>query len=207
MKLLAGTRRNRSMKLMAYLCRGALLGCLSMGFVAPAMLAAPPAQSATGRSHARKPAPKPEPTLEELAEYVRGKFLALTPSDGYNDNLEVEFDPETATLTVAQPDGRCENYLNALDANSMIWEIFDPGDTHDLREKLLRLTITSRSGKKARICYDKTNHPDPSATPNRVRFLFSTSKAEEIPGFQGNMSKAFKKLIALSGGIPEKELF
>jgi hypothetical protein len=194
------------MKHLARICSGALLGCLSVG-IAQIALAAQPAQSARVAKHARKPVAKPELTQQELIEYVRGKFLALTPSDGYNDNLDVAFDPTTTALTITQPDGRCQNYLNALDANSMIWEIFDPGDTHDLREKLLRLTITSMSGKKARTCYDKANHPDISANPNRVRFLFSTSKSDQLPDFQGNMSKAFKKLIALSGGIPEKNLF
>lgn len=190
------------MKLLARICSGVLLGCLFV-CAAQSELAA----QSTHARHAKKADPKPEPTQEELVEYIRGKFLALTPSDGYNDNLEVAFDPATAALTVTQPDGRCENYLNALDANSMIWEIFDPGDTHDLREKLLRLTITSVSGKKARSCYDRENHPDSSANPNRVRFLFSTGKADEFPGFQRDLAKAFKKLIALSGGLPEKNLF
>jgi hypothetical protein len=193
------------MKQLTRICSGMLLGCMFL-CAAQSLLAAQSTQSTHAR-HAKKPNPKPEPTQQELVEYIRGKFLALTPSDGFNDNLEVAFDPSTSALTVTQPDGRCENYLNALDANSMIWEVFDPGDTHDLREKLLRLTITSMSGKKARTCYDREKNPDQSANPNRVRFLFSTSKAEEFPDFQENMAKAFKKLIALSGGTPEKKLF
>jgi hypothetical protein len=193
------------MKQLARICSGVVLGCLFL-CVAQSELAAQSTQSTSAR-HAKKPDPKPEPTQQELVDYIRGKFLALTPSDGYNDNLEVAFDPSTYALTVTQPDGRCENYLNALDSNSMIWEVFDPGDTHNLREKLYRLTITSMSGKKARTCYDRENHPDSSANPNRVRFLFSTSKAEQLPDFQDNLAKAFKKLIALSGGIPEKKLF
>jgi hypothetical protein len=193
------------MNRVARICSGVLLGCLFLYF-AQNELAAQATQPTRAR-HAKKPEPKPEPTQQDLVDYVRGKLLALTPSDGFNDNLEVAFDPATNALTVTQPDGRCENYLGALDSNSMIWEVFDPGDTHDLREKLFRLTITSMSGKKARTCFDKANHPDSGANPNRVRFLFSTSKAEEIPDFQENMAKAFKKLIALSGGIPEKKLF
>jgi len=204
-KLMAGTMKNRSMNCAARICSGALLGCLFL-CAAQNELAAQATQPTHAR-HAKKPEPKPEPTQQDLVDYIRGKFLALTPSDGYNDNIEVAFDPDTNALTVTQPDGRCENYLGALDSNSMIWEIFDPGDTHDLREKLLRLTITSMSGKKARTCYDRENHPDSSANTNRVRFLFSTGKAEEFPDFQENLAKAFKKLIALSGGIPEKKLF
>jgi hypothetical protein len=157
--------------------------------------------------HAKHSDPKPEPTQQELIEYVRGKLLALSPNDGTNDNTEVAFDPATTALTITRPNGRCVNYLNALDANNIVWEIFDPSDTHDSRETLLRLTITSISGKTARACYDKQNHPDKSAPSNRVRLLFSASQAKQSPGFQNNMTKAVKKLVALSGGAPEKKLF
>jgi hypothetical protein len=151
--------------------------------------------------------PQPEPTQPELVEYLHGKLLALSPSDGFNDNLEVTFDSSTNALTVSRPGGRCANFLNALDANSMVWDLFDPGDTHNPREQLLRLTVSSMSGKAARTCYDEENHIDTDVNPNRARFLFSTSKASEFPAFQGEMTKAFKKLIALSGGVPEKNLF
>jgi hypothetical protein len=209
MKALAKTRRIRSMKHVARICSGVFLGCLFVVSAQSELSAqsAPSATAAKTRSHAKNPDPKPEPTQQELVDYVRGKLLTLTPSDGYNDNLEVAFDPSTTALTITQLDGRCENYLNALDANSMIWDVFEPGDTHNSREPLLRLTITSMSGKTARTCYDKENHLDKSVIANRARFLFSTSKADQLPSFQSNMIKAFKKLIALSGGIPEKNLF
>jgi hypothetical protein len=42
---------------------------------------------------------------------------------------------------------------------------------------------------------------------NRARFLFSESHADETPGFQQKMAKAFQKLIALTGGTPQKDLF
>jgi hypothetical protein len=42
---------------------------------------------------------------------------------------------------------------------------------------------------------------------NRARFLFSQSKADDLPDFQDKMAKAFKKLIVLTGGEPEKDLF
>ncbi|MGA3371653.1 MAG: hypothetical protein ABSC48_07820 [Terracidiphilus sp.] len=164
------------------------------------------------RAKAAQPAaqaaqPQPEPTQPELVEYLHGKLLALSPSDGFNDNLDVTFDPSTTAFKVRQPGGRCENFLNALDANSIVWDLFDPGDSHNPREQLLRLTVSSMSGKAARTCYDEGNHLDKDVNPNRARFLFSTSKASEFPDFQDEMTKAFKKLIALSGGVPEKNLF
>jgi len=159
--------------------------------------------------HVKRPAPKPkpEPTQQELIDYLRGKLLSFSPSDGINDNSEVTFDPDTTALTITRPDGRCVNFLNALDANNIAWEIFDPSDTHSSREELLRLTITSVSGKTARTCYDKQDHPDASASSNRVRFLFSASQARQSAGFQKDMATAMKKLILLSGGAPEKKLF
>ncbi|HUD74579.1 MAG TPA: hypothetical protein VMQ76_05855, partial [Terracidiphilus sp.] len=105
------------------------------------------------------------------------------------------------------PDGRCVNFLNALDTNGISWEIFDPSDTHSSREEFLRLTITSMSGKTARVCYDRQNRPDNSASSNRVRLLFSASQAKQSPNFQKEMTKAVKKLIVLCGGVPEKKLF
>ena len=193
---------------MARICHGALLVSLFVPW-AENMLPAQtvqPTQPANQR-HVKKPAPKPEPTQQDLVEYLHGKLLALSPSDGFNDNLEVAFDASTTAMTVIRPGGRCEIFFNALDANSIVWEIFDPGDTHNPREQLLRLTVNSTSGKAARACYDKENHLDKDAYPNRARFLFSTSKADEFPGFQSDMAKAIKKLIALSGGVPEKNLF
>jgi hypothetical protein len=130
-----------------------------------------------------------------------------SPSDGFNDNLEVAYDPSTSVLTITRPGGRCEHFLNALDTNSVVWDVFDPGDAHNSREELLRLTVTSTRGKAARTCYDRGNRLDENASSNRARFLFSASKAEQTPGFQDNMTKAFKKLIVLSGGAPEKKIF
>jgi hypothetical protein len=193
------------MKNVARICCGVLIGCLFI-CAAQSELAAQATQPTHAR-HAKKPDPKPEPTQQDLVEYLHGKLLSLSPSDGFNDNLEVTFDPATTALTVTGPDGRCDNYLNALDANSIVWDIFYPGDTHTPREALLRLTVNSMSGKAARTCYDKGNRLDKDVYPNRARFLFSTSKVEESPGFQANMTKAFQKLIALSGGVPEKNLF
>jgi hypothetical protein len=177
-------------------------------FSAPSFLAAQLSMPVHHVKHpVSKPKPKPEPTQQELIEYLRGKLLSFSPSDGINDNSEVAYDLATTALTITRPDGRCVNYLNALDTNSLVWEIFDPSDTHDSREKLLRLSITSTSGKTARNCFDRKNHPDTSAPSNRVRLLFSASQAKQSPDFQNNMTKAIKKLIVLSGGVPEKKLF
>lgn len=156
--------------------------------------------------HAKK-APKPEPTQQDLVDYIRGKLIALSPNDGINDTNEVTFDPATSVLSITQPDGRCDIYLNAIDSNSVLWEVFDPSDTYHTREQVLRVTLTSLSGKKARTCYDTHNQVDPSVASNRARLLFSLSKANAVPSFTDNMGKAIKKLVALSGGAPEKDLF
>jgi hypothetical protein len=154
-----------------------------------------------------KKTPKPEPTQQELFDYVRGKLLALSPSDGINDNLEVAFNADTSVLSITQPDGRCDIFLSAIDTNSPIWEVFDPSDTYHTREDILRLTLTSLSGKKARTCYDKNNQVDSNLASNRARLLFSVPKANAIPGFSEKMGKAVKKLIVLAGGAPEKDIF
>ena len=160
----------------------------------------------TPAHHAKKPA-KPEPTQQELFDYVRGELLALTPSDGINDNTEVSYDLATSVLSITQPDGRCDVYLGNIDSNSAIWEVFDPGDTYHTREQILRLTLTSLSGKKARICYDKKGQVDESIASNRARLLFSLAMSNAVPAFTTKMGKAVKKLVALAGGSPEKDLF
>ena len=75
------------------------------------------------------------------------------------------------------------------------------------REQILRLTLTSLSGKKARTCYDKNNQVDPSVPANRARLLFSLAMSNAVPGFTDKLGKAVKKLVALAGGSAEKELF
>jgi hypothetical protein len=151
--------------------------------------------------------PKPEPTEPELVEYIRGALLALTPSDGMNDNLEVAYDTTTKVLTVAGPNGRCDFFISALDANNMVWDVFDPSDSDRTREKLLRLTMISTIGKPARTCYNNVSSVDPMMPTNRARFLFSEPKADEEANFQEHMATAFKKLIALDGGTAAKDLF
>jgi hypothetical protein len=221
MKEMVEARKDQFMKHAARICLGALFMCLSAcstpSFLArmaahssqsePAMQIAQATPPAKHVRHARHVEPKPEPTQQELVEYLRGKLLSFSPSDGINDNAEVVFDPVTTALTITRPSGRCVNFLNALDANDITWEIYDPGDAHSSREELLRLSITSMSGKTARHCYDRQNRPDSGATSNRVRLLFSASQAKQSPGFQNDMTKAVKKLIVLSGGTPEKKLF
>lgn len=174
---------------------------------AVALVATLPACFAQTAHHNKKPPPKPEPTAPELFAYIRGELLALSPEDRINDNLEVSLDPATTVLTVTQPDGHCDLFLNALDANTVVWDVFDASDTYQSREKLLRLTLVSVSGKTARTCYDRQNHVDARTASNRARFLFSLSKADEVPDFEAKMAKAMKKLIMLSGGAPEKDIF
>jgi uncharacterized lipoprotein YajG len=171
-----------------------------------ALLMLLPACGAQATHHAKKP-PKPEPTQQELFDYVRGELLALSPNDGINDNQEVAFDVGTSVLSITQPDGRCDIYLGAIDSNSAIWEVFDPSDTYHTREQVLRLTLTSLSGKKARVCYDSHNQVDTSVASNRARLLFSLPMTNGVTGFTDKMGKAIKKLVALAGGAPEKDLF
>jgi hypothetical protein len=150
---------------------------------------------------------KAEPSQQELFDYVRGELLALSPSDGINDNQEVAFDPATSVLSITQPDGRCDIFLGAIDNNSLIWEVFDPSDTYHTRDKVLRVTLTSLSGKKARTCYDSHNQVDKTLASNHARLLFSTTKSEAVPNFTASMGKAIKKLVVLAGGTAEKDIF
>lgn len=152
-----------------------------------------------------KAAPTPEPTQADLYNYVRGKLLSLSPSDGINDNQEVAFDPATSVLSITQPDGRCEISLGAIDANTAIWEVYDPSDNLTQRENVLRLTFTSLSGKRARVCYDTHNQVNTNLAGNRARFLFSQRKASAVPDFTGKMGKAMKKLVLLAGGSADKD--
>lgn len=151
--------------------------------------------------------PKPEPTEPELVEYIRGALLSLSPADGINDNVDVSWNSSSKVLTVTEPVGHCDFFLYALNANDTVWDEFDPSDTYRPRETLLRLTMVSVSGKSARECYDAQNRFDPTISGNRARFLFSLPKVEEVPNFQDKIAKAFQKLVALSGGVPAKELF
>jgi hypothetical protein len=167
---------------------------------------AEPVAKAKGVHAAKKP-PKPEASQQELADYVRGEMLALSPADGINDNVEVSFDPATSVLSVTQPDGRCDIFLGAIDNNSAIWESYDPSDTYHTRDKILRMTLTSLAGQKARTCYDSHNQVDTSIPANRARLLFSSSKANAVPGFSDKMEKAVKKLVVIAGGTAEKKLF
>jgi hypothetical protein len=166
---------------------------------------AQPAQKPKLASHPRRGEPKPPPSREELVGYIRGKLLSLSPSDGVNDNLEVAYNADISTLTITQPDGRCDIDLNAIDNNSAVWEIVDPSETNRPRAEVLRLTVNSISGKKARVCYDNQNQIDTSLASNRARLFFSLSKTRATPGFTDKMDKAIKELVVASGGAPEKQ--
>lgn len=163
-------------------------------------------QKPTLASHPKKAEPKPPPTQAELFEFVRSKLLSLSPSDGVNDNLEVAYNPDISILTITQPDGRCDIFLNAIDNNSAVWEIIDPSDANRPRAEVLRLTVNSISGKRARACYDNQNELDSSVATNRARLFFSLSKAKATPDFTYKMDKAIKELVVASGGAPEKQV-
>ena len=154
-----------------------------------------------------EPVLKADATAPDLFEFVRGALLLLSPDDGINDNAEVTFDWTHNVMTVAQPSGRCDLFLNALNTNNVAWDVYDPSDELQTRDKLLRLTLVAVSNTRARTCYDKMEQVDESVPGNRVRLLFSLSKAEQWPGFQTKMAKAVKRLVVLTGGAAPKELF
>ena len=153
------------------------------------------------------PKPKPEPTPTELFEYIRGALLAYSADDRVNDNLEVTMDPTNTVITIKQPDGLCNIFLNALDANTISWDVYDATDSSQTRAPLARMTVVSSAGKKARTCYDVDNNVDPSIPSTYARFLFSWDKIPESSGLQTKMTKAMKKLIKQSGGYEAKDLF
>ena len=160
-------------------------------------------------AHKKTPAPppKPEPTESDLVEYIRGALLSLSPSDGINDNLDVRYDETNKVFTITTPAGHCDLFVGALNPNNAVWDIFDPSDSDRQREKLVRLTMVSVSGKNARTCYDKLDHVDTTLIGNRARLLFSEPKADDVPDFHEKMAKAMKKLIVFAGGAPEKDIF
>ncbi|HEY2470105.1 MAG TPA: hypothetical protein VGI45_20055 [Terracidiphilus sp.] len=182
---------------------------LSLAACACAMMLAlsPAGASSQSQTTKKKAAPKPEPTAAELFEYIRGALLAYSPDDRVNDNLEVSIDPTNAVLTIKQPDGHCDIFLSALDANTISWDVYDATDSAQTRAPLARLTIVSAAGKKARTCYDTDNNVDPAIPSTRVRILFSWDKIPESSGLQTKMTKAMKKLIKQSGGYAEKDIF
>jgi hypothetical protein len=174
---------------------------------AAVLMAFLPVCSAQSTTRDARPDPKANATAPELFEYVRSALLLLTPEDGVNDNQEVTMNWTTNVMTIAQPAGHCDLYMNALNANDVAWDVFDPSDAHETREKLVRLTLVSVSGTKARTCYDKAGRVDEGVPSNRIRFLFSYQKADQWPNFQSKLTKALKRLIVLSGGAGSTERF
>ena len=162
---------------------------------------------AQSKTHAKKSALVKEPTSAELFAYMRGTLLQYSADDGVNDNLEVAIDPTATVLTIKQPDGHCDIFLNALDANTISWDVYDASDSMQTRAPLARLTVVSIAGKKARTCYDVENNVDPAPSTTRARILFSWEKIPDGSGFQSKFTKAFKKLITQSGGAAEMSLF
>lgn len=171
------------------------------------ILALLPAVGLAQSTTKKKAAPKPEPTSAELFEYIRGALLAYSADDRVNDNLEVSIDPTYTILTIKQPDGHCDIFLSALDANTISWDVYDASDSSGSRAPLARMTVVSAAGKKARTCYDNDNNVDTTIATMYARLLFSWDKIPESSGLQTKMTRAFKKLIKQSGGYAEKDIF
>jgi hypothetical protein len=173
--------------------------------VCAAVLAVCPMTAQTG-AH-KKAVAVHEPTSAELFDYIHGAMLAYSAEDRVNDNLEISIDPTATVLTVKQPDGHCDIFLSALDANTIVWDVYDASDSMQTRAPLARLTVAAVAGKKARTCYDTDNNVDPSIPSLRARILFSWEMIPDGSGFQSKFTKAFKKLIKQSGGMAEKNIF
>ncbi|MGC1424238.1 MAG: hypothetical protein WA354_08110 [Terracidiphilus sp.] len=163
--------------------------------------------SAQTSTHKKKAPPPHEPTSAELFDYMHGAMLAYSAEDQVNDNLEISIDPTATVLTIKQPDGHCDIFLSALDANTIVWDVYDASDSMQTRAPLARLTVDAIAGKKARTCYDADNNIDPSTPTSRARILFSWEKIPDGSGFQTKFTKALKKLIKLSGGMTDKDIF
>jgi len=158
-------------------------------------------------THKKKAAPAREPTSAELFAYVHGVMLAYSPEDRVNDNLEISIDPTSTVLTIKQPDGHCDIFLGALDANTIVWDVYDASDSMQTRSPLARLTVDAIAGKRARTCYDAENNLDTSIPSSRARILFSWAMIPDGSGFQAKFTKALKKLIKLSGGMTDKDIY
>ena len=179
---------------------------LAAGICAVALLTA--LYPCAGQSSTQKKTPPlHEPTSAELFDYIHGAMLAYSPEDRVNDNLDILIDPTATVLTIKQPDGHCDIFLSALDANTIVWDVYDASDSMQTRAPLARLTVEAVAGKRARLCYDTENNADPSIPSSRARILFSWDAIPDGSGFQTKFTKAFKKLIKQSGGMAEKNIF
>ena len=154
-----------------------------------------PCVSQSNPTQHKKTAPKKEPTSAELFAYIRGALLEFSGDDGANDNLEVSIDPTATVLTIKQPDGHCDIFLNALDANTMTWDVYDASDSMQTRAPLARMTVNSVAGKKARTCYDLDNNIDPALAKPFGKLLRNRFPRERLsmPVFE-NVNRA--KLLA-----------
>jgi hypothetical protein len=133
---------------------------------------------------------------------MRTKIIALTPSTAGGGASEAVFDADTCTMTISYKNGaKAEVYLNNLDAGGLTWRIFVAGEG----EKLLLLDTIAKQGAVGERYWplasgQTVNRSDPGLS-------FSLPKAAAVPGFQDKIASAFKHLITLCGGTPERELF
>jgi hypothetical protein len=187
--------------------RWARLG-LAWVICAAALAAGAPACVSQNSIHKTKKAPPPPPmTSAELFAYLHGALMEYSADDGVNDNLEVTIDPTATILTIKQPDGHCDIFLDSLDPNTISWDVYDASDSMQTRAPLARMTVVALAGKKARTCYDPENNIDPSTPVTRARILFSWDKIPEGSGLQSKFTKAFKRLVLMSEGAEEKTAF
>jgi len=205
-KLMIQTERRAGSRLAAGVCAVLLtVPMYASGGQDSSRLKAMSGPTSTLDTHKR--ASEHELTPAELFDYIHGAMLAYSAEDQVNDNLEVSIDPTATILTIKQPDGHCDICLSALDANTIVWDVYDARDSMQTRAPLARLTVAAIAGKKARTCYDTDNNVDPSIPTLRARILFSWGAIPDGSGFQSKFTKALKKLIKQSGGMAEKNIF
>ena len=183
-------------------------GLLAAGVCAALLAIVVSSSRAQPAMHRKKAvAAKPEATAAELFEYIRGTLMAYSPDDRINDNLDVSLDPTATVLTIKQPDGHCDIFLGALDANTVTWDFYDASDSMVSRQPLARMSVVSLPGKSAAhlLRPGQPGRPVDSDQPGAIAvFVGEDSRGS---GVQSKVTKAMKKLIALSGGYAEKDIF
>jgi len=144
------------------------------------------AQNAPPKRRLRQPLPRSRSYFSTSA----ARSYLLSPDDGINDNVEVTFNPATSVLTVTQPSGHCDEFLNALDAQNAVWDQFDPSDAQQTRRKSWSDSRWFRWPANQPVsATTRQTRLTPAFRGNRVRLLFSFSKAEQWPLFQEKFSR------------------
>ena len=143
----------------------------------------------------RKPEPKPEPTAQELFEYVRSALILLSPDDGINDNLEVTFNPATQLddRNAARRPLRSISRMRSTQTMSA-WDVFDPSDASRVpRTALAPYTGLRQRQEGAEPATTRQNKSMQALPANRVRLLFSLSQGGPVAQLPGQIVKGLQE--------------